>query len=139
MISKLEIYAIVLAVLALGFVGAYFKGRLDEKAAITTKQLADNAIVLQKAADAAGARAIADDAARQKAVDFIATVDQGISNVNAKFSKLPTVVVDARGCERLTPNAGMRWNAVELLPSGPTADTTGSAPESMPAAPLSTP
>lgn len=134
MINKFEIYGIVLAILLLGFVGAYFKGRLDEKTAITTRQLADNAQALQKAADGAAARAIADDTARQKAVDFIATVDQGITNVNAKFAKVPTVVVDARGCERLTPASSMRWNAVELLPAGPTPDTTGGAPASVPAA-----
>lgn len=139
MISKLEIYGIVLAVLLLGFVGAYWKGRLDEKAAITTKQLADNAAALQKAADAGAERATADDTARQKAVDFIATVDQGIASVNAKFAKLPTVVVDARGCERLSPNAGMRWNAVELLPTGSTANPAGNAPAGVPAVPVSTP
>lgn len=138
-ISKLEIYGIVFAVLMLGFVGAYFKGRLDEKAAITTKQLADNASALQKAADAAAARTTADDAARQKAVDFIATVDQGITNVNAKFAKVPTVVVDARGCERLTPASSMRWNAIELLPAGPVANPAGSAPSSVPAASVPAP
>lgn len=139
MISKLEIYGIVLVVLALGFVGAYFKGRHDEQTAISQKTLADNSRAMQQAADAAITRATADDAARQKAADFIATVDQGLANVKAKFSNLPSVVVDARGCERLTPSAGMRWNAAELLSSGSTLDAAGSAPTAVPASPVSAP
>jgi hypothetical protein len=138
-INKLEIYGIVLIVLALGFVGAYFKGRLDEKAAITQKQLADNAQKMTAYEGTLESRANADDAARQKALAFIAQVDQGLANVKSQFSKLPSVVVDARGCERLSPISGMRWNAVELLPAGPVANTAGSTPEAVPAAPVSPP
>lgn len=139
MISKLEIYGIALAVLLLAFVGAYFKGRHDEQTAITQKTLADNAKILQDAAVAAAARAEADDAARKKTVDLMAAVDQGLANVRQKFSSLPSVVVDARGCERLTPDSGMRWNAVELLPTGPPVEPAGNAPATVPAGPLPSP
>ncbi|MDB6085197.1 MAG: hypothetical protein JWN43_3078 [Gammaproteobacteria bacterium] len=134
MISKLEIYGIVLAILALGFVGAYFKGRLDEKAAITTKQLADNASDMTKYQTTLAGRADADEAARKKTADFIVSIDQGLANVQAKFSKLPNVVVDARGCPALTPAAGLHWNAVELLPAGPAEQPAGSAPNPVPTA-----
>jgi len=133
MISKLEIYGIVLAVLIFALVGAYFKGRHDEQTAITQKTLADNAAVMKSAADAAIARAAADDASRQKTADLMEAVEKGIANVQAKFSSLPSVVVDARGCERLTPDAGMRWNSVELLPPGPALSAPGSAPAALPA------
>jgi len=138
-ISKLEIYGIVLVVLALGFIGAYFKGRHDEQTVITERTLADNARALQGAADAAIARASADDAARQKATDFIASIDQGLANVQARFSKLPAVVVDAHGCERLTDAGRLRWNAAELLPAGSPVDPAGGAPATVSAGPVPAP
>lgn len=142
MLAKLEIYAIAigagLLLLALGTLGGYFKGRLDEKVAITQKQLADNAQAMQRYEVVSQNRADADDAARQRTIAFIVAVDQGLANVNAKFSKLPSVVLDARGCERLTPASALRWNATELLPSGPAPNAAGSAPEAVSAAAVPT-
>lgn len=120
--AKLEAYGIALVVMILCCVGAYFKGRLDVERSITTQQQAANARALQSAADAATARAGADDQARQRAADFIKTVDQGLEAVRAKFANLPTVVVDGRGCPQLTDAARDRWNAVELIPSQEAAD-----------------
>ncbi len=132
MLQKLEIYAIAISagllLLVLGTAGGYLKGRLDEKSALVERQLADNAKAMQDAATAAQTRAAADDQARQKALEFAAQIDVRIADVNTRFSKLPSVVVDSRGCERLTPNAGMRWNATELLPTGPAANPAGGAP-----------
>ena len=134
MISRLEIYAIVLVVLALGFVGAYFKGRLDEKAAITQKTNADNTLAMQRWVDVAQQRTQADDLARSQTLALIDTVNLGMEDVNTKFAKVPTVVVDARGCERLTASARLRWNAVELLSAGPADEPAGSAaPGAVPA------
>jgi len=137
--ARLEIYGIVAAVLLMAIAGAYFKGRLDEKAAITEKTLADNSKAMQAAETAAEARASADDQARQKAVAFMNQVDEGLANVRTKFSNLPAVVVDARGCERLTPDAGLRWNAAELLSEGPAVDAAGHAPPAVPASPVPAP
>lgn len=137
--TRLEIWGIGLLILALALGGAYFKGRHDEYHTVVNEQLAANEKALTAAAAAATARAAADDTARQKATDFIASVDQGISHVNAQFASLPPVVVDARGCPQLTPAAGMRWNAIELLPAGPTPDATGSAPATVPASPVPAP
>jgi hypothetical protein len=133
-ISRPEIYGIGLVILLLGFVGAYFKGRLDEKAAIVRQINADNTVAMQKWVNTAEQRSQADDLARQRTQILLDTIDRGITNVNTKFAKLPTVVVDARGCERLTPNARLRWNAVELLSSGPADPPAGgAAPDTVPA------
>jgi hypothetical protein len=137
--SKLELYGIVLAIVLLSIGGAYFKGRLDEHRSITTQQLAANASDMTKYQTALETRAAADDASRQKAADFIASVDQGIARVNAKFANVPTVVVDAHGCPALTDNARLRWNSVELLPAGPVANTAASASAAVPASPVPTP
>ncbi|HXH91212.1 MAG TPA: hypothetical protein VNN25_06500 [Thermoanaerobaculia bacterium] len=122
MIQRLEIYAIAigagLLLLVLGTTGGYFKGRLDEKAAITQKQLADDAKKMTDYQGTLEKRAAADDTARDKALAFVADIDKRMDGINAKFAKLPNVVVDARGCERLTDAARLRWNSVELLPTG---------------------
>lgn len=137
--SRLEIYGIALLVLALALAGSYAKGRLDEKSEITQKQLADNAQAMQRYQDVAKDRADDDDKARQRMLAFIATIDQGLDNVSAKFSKLPSVVVDARGCERITPAAALRWNAVELLPAGSTDQPTRKPPDPLPASQMPPP
>src|SRR5436305_59292 len=111
MLTKLEVYGIVAALIVAAVLASYFKGRSDEHRTITTEQLAANAKALQDAATAATARAAADDTARQKAADLISTVDQGIANVNAKFAKVPAVVVDSRGCSQLGDAVRMRWNS----------------------------
>jgi len=139
MINKLEVYAIALVVLALAFVGAYWKGRLDEKTVITQKQLADNAADMTRYQTTLAGRADADEAARAKTTQFIAAIDQGLVNVQAKFSKLPNVVVDARGCPALTPAAGLHWNSVELLPAGPAANAADHVTNAVPAGPVPPP
>jgi len=133
-INKLEIYGIALVVAILCACAAYIKGRFDEKAAIVRKTNADNTVAMQRWVETAQQRSQADDLARQRTQDFINTVTQGIDHVNAKFARLPTVVVDARGCERLTTAARMRWNAVELLSAGQADAPAGSAaPDAVPA------
>jgi hypothetical protein len=131
--TKLEIYGIALLVLVLALGGSYFKGRHDEFRATATEQLAANAKALEAAATAQAARADADDKARRKANDFIDQIDQGIASVKAKFAQLPSVVVDAHGCPQLTDAARLRWDAIELLPAGPTADAAGNPSAALPA------
>jgi hypothetical protein len=135
----LEIRLAIYALVVLGFVGCYFKGRLDEKAAITTKQLADNSADMTKYQTTLASRSDADEAARKKTADFIASIDQGLANVQAKFSKLPNVVVDARGCPALTPASGLHWNSVELLSAGPADRPADHAPDPVPASPVPPP
>ncbi len=140
MIQKLEIYAIAigaaLLLTLLSATGAYFKGRFDEKAAITQKQLADNAQKMTGYQDTLEKRAAADDTARDKALAFVADIDKRMDGINAKFAKLPNVVVDARGCERLTDTARLRWNSIELLPAGPTDQPAGIPPDALQPAPM---
>jgi hypothetical protein len=129
--TKLELYGIALLVLAMALGGAYFKGRLDAERAIAQKQLADNAEALQRYAKREDDRAAADDLARQKTVAFMGAVEQGITNANAQFSKL--VAVDNHGCERLTDDARLRWNAIELLPAGSAHESAGKPIDPVPA------
>lgn len=128
--SRLEIYGIALVILVIAIGGAYFKGRLDAERSIAQKQLADNSQAMQRYANVEQSREQADDLARQKTLAFMGAVEQGIANVNSKFSSL--AMVDSRGCERLTGDARLRWNAVELLPAGPTEQPAGSAPGAVP-------
>lgn len=127
--NRLEIYAIILAVFGLSLTAAYFKGRFDMQKAITTKQLADNAAALQKANDELTKRAEADDKARKLTEDFIDRVTSGLGAVNAKFAKLPNVVMDAHGCADLNDNFRLRWNsgAGVLGASGQGAGEPGAA------------
>ena len=127
MITKAEIYGIVVVVLLLGFAAAYFKGYSNGKEAVVQKTLDDNARKMGEYQQVADGRATADDLSRQKALAFVSDIDKRMDSVNAKFAKLPNVVVDARGCERLTDAAGVRWNNVELVPAGSPVDAPGDA------------
>lgn len=122
--NKLEIYGIVLAVLILAGASAYFKGRSDERDAFQQKALAANATKMAGYESTQMQRATADDAARDKALKFVDDISKRMDGVNAKFSKLPNIVVDARGCEHLTDAARVRWNAIELVPTGPAVHET---------------
>jgi len=132
--NRLEIYGVLLVLFGAILVAGYFKGRNDEKTALVTQQLADNAKALQEAADAARARAAADDAARTEAEAFTERMKQGLTDVNARFSKLPNVVMDARGCPDLNDNFRLRWNAVTGLfgASGLSPDQSGIAVPAQP-------
>ena len=109
--SRLEIYAILLVMLGASIAGAYYKGKHDKGEEIQTAQLAADAVALGKMRDAMIQRALADDAARAKADEFVGAVDKGIANAKAKFGQLPQIVVDSRGCAAIGPNFGLRWNA----------------------------
>lgn len=125
--TRFEIYAIVLAVIALTMMGAYYKGRGDERDDAQQKQLAANATKMTDYQATLDKRNEADDQARGKALAFVDDISKRMDTVNAKLSKLPAVVVDARGCSTLTDAAGVRWNNVELVPTGQALDPPGDA------------
>lgn len=139
LLTKLEMYAIVAVLLIAVIVGAYFKGRNDEKDTFASKQLIANAKVLQDSLDSAHARMEEDDKARQTTEEFIARTRQGLSDVNTKFAKLPNVVVDTRGCSQLGDNFRMRWAAAAGVSAGPTLDTSGVPSAVVPAAKVHSP
>jgi hypothetical protein len=131
--NRLEIYAIILAVWGLTVIAAELHGRYEEHKAASEKQLAANAEKITDYGKTLEGRNAADRAAQDQWTAFMAQVAKGIDNVNAKFAGLPSVVVDPRGCAVLTPDAGMRWNAVELVPAGPANDAAGHAAQGVPA------
>lgn len=124
---RLEIYAGVLVLMAVCCVGSYFKGRGDESDANHKTVLANNARAMTDYQAAALLRDQADEASRGRALAFVDDVSKRMDSVNAKLSKLPPIVVDARGCDRLTDAAGVRWNNVELVPAGQALDPPGDA------------
>jgi hypothetical protein len=121
---RLEIYAVALAVALLFSVGTYFKGRVDERDATQQKQLAANAKQMTDYQVTQQLRDAADDKSRSAALAFVDDISKRMDTVNAKFSKLPSVVVDAHGCEHLTDAARSLWNAVEMVPAGPAIHAT---------------
>jgi hypothetical protein len=113
--NKLEIYGVLLLLIIASITGAYFKGAHDKEHSLATEQLAANAKALQESTLALQARAKADDEARAASEAFTARMKQGLADVNARFAKLPNVVVDAHGCPDLGDNFRLRWNAVTGL------------------------
>jgi non-canonical (house-cleaning) NTP pyrophosphatase len=138
-VTRLEVYGAVFLLLVLAIGAAYFKGCRDTERRISNEQAVANVKALEDSTRAAEARAIADDSARAKADQFRAEVEEGIENVRAKFARVPTVVVDDRGCQRLTDAARLRWNAVELLPAGSTLSAAGESAAAVPAEPVPSP
>jgi len=132
-VNRLEIYGIILAIWALTVIAAELHGRYEEHKVAAEKQLAANAVKMTDYGKTIEGRAAADDAARERMTAFMDQVSKGLTNVQAKFASLPSVVVDPRGCSVLTPDAGMRWNAVELVPPGSANNATGRAPQTVPA------
>lgn len=137
MITKLEIYGAILAIVLLGDLGFYFLGRYQEDKA----NRADQALADQKATREILDRAITLRGLDDKGADatdlLIAGINQRLTDVNSKFAKLPNVVVDARGCPQLGDNFGLRWNAAADLSAGSAVvPTTSNAPDAVLADPL---
>lgn len=116
MIAKLELYAVILLLIAGAFGSAYWLGRHDQLKEIHLEQLQVDNAAMRKAADAAIARADVDDKARAAGQTYIDIVTVGLGHAQQTFGKLSQVVADARGCSVLSPNFGLRWNSVADLP-----------------------
>lgn len=138
--QRLEAYAIALLAALVLTIGAFFvgefKGKYEQQATSAQQQQAANLKSIDTYAGTLKDRADADAKAADKTNQLIAAVDEGIANAQKKFAGLPTVVMDAHGCARLTDTARMRFNAVELLPAGPADEPAGNAPGAVSAGPV---
>jgi hypothetical protein len=134
-IAKLEGYALAIAAACLCTVAAYFYGRFEERSTIATEEHAADEKALQGLLDAANARAADDARAHAASEAFIARVQSGLGEVNAKFSSIPNVVVDARGCGVLSDGFRLRWAADNAAGAGPALIGASDAHEPVPAEP----
>lgn len=143
--QKLEIYAIALAAALILTVGAFFvgefKGKYEEQASAAQKLEAANSKAIDTYATTLKDRADADSQSIARSQALIAAYDQGLQNVHATLAKLqPTVVKGADGCPAFTGTAKLRWDAIELLPAGPTDAPAGAVPPSgLPTGPVPAP
>jgi hypothetical protein len=128
--GKLEAYGIAIAAFVIISVAAFFMGdfygTLKERDAAQTKLTQANEAALRNYGDVLQTRSADDSQAHARTVDLLAAINEGIDGVQKKFAGLPNVVMDARGCPSLTDTARLRWNAVELLPTGPIDEPAGS-------------
>jgi len=69
-----------------------------------------------------------DSLARQATDAYMARVNEGLTDVASKFAKLPSVVVDTRGCTDIAPAWDMRWNATADLPAESAVSGVGDNP-----------
>lgn len=130
MISRLEVYIILGLLIALpaAFFGGDLHGHLAEARAVHSKQTEADAKALSDALRQAQELLAGDQAAAQRAADKLGAINKGIDDAAARLGKLPSVVVDARGCERLSSDWGLRWDSVESLSGRPSDGPPGLAP-----------
>lgn len=139
--GKLEAYGIAIAAFIIISVAAFFMGdfygTLKERDSTQIKLAQANEAAVKNYGDVLQTRSQDDAQAHARTVDLIAAINEGIDSVHTKFASLPNVVVDARGCPSLTDTARLRWNAVELLPSGPIDTSPGQPSGAVSAVPVS--
>lgn len=127
-VYRLEVYGVLIALILATNFGCYVYGRSSEREEIHSKQLEADATAVHSILEDERRRTDDDALARKTTEDFLAHVNQGLSDVSAKYSKLPNVVVDSRGCERLADAFGVRWNAAAGVSTEPAdGSTDGSA------------
>ena len=126
--TRLEIYLIALLVVILGDAGFYVLGRWQESQHVASKQNAADVQELHSILSDAIAVRDKDSLARQATDAYMARVKEGLTDVASEFARLPSVVVDTRGCADIAPAWGMRWNATADLPAGSAVSGGGDDP-----------
>ena len=130
MISRLEVYIILGLIVAVA--AAYFAGdlhgHLAEARTVHAKQTDADAKALSDALSQAQQLVAGDQDAAKRAGDQLSAINKGLDDATAKLGKLPAVVVDARGCEHLSGDWGLRWDTVSALSGGPSVGAPDRAP-----------
>lgn len=141
MISRLEIYIILglLVATAAAYVAGDVHGHLAESRVVASKQTEADAKALGDALKQAQGLLHGDQTAAEAAAARFNAINKGIDNAVAKFGALPSVVLDAHGCERLSDSFGLRWNTVESLSGGSPVGVPDRAPGGVPAGAMPTP
>jgi len=134
--TKLEIYLIGLLIVILGDVGFYVLGRWQESQHIQAKQNAADVTELHSILVEATQMRDNDERARQATDAYISRINEGLTDVASKFAKLPSVVVDSRGCADVSPNWSLRFNATADLPAGSALNGSGVDPAGLQPAPV---
>ena len=132
--TRLEIYLVALVIIILGDAAFYVLGRWQESQHVAAKQNAADVQELHSILSDAIVLRDKDSLARQATDAYMARVNKGLTDVASKFAKLPSVVVDTRGCADIAPAWGMRWNATADLPAGSAVSGGGDDPAGLHAA-----
>lgn len=135
MISKLEIYIILglLVAVAAAFAAGDIHGHLAESRTVSARQSEADGKALKDALTQAQNLVQGDQSAKQASDAKFAALNKGIDNAIATLGKLPPVVLDARGCEHLSGDWGLRWNSVEHLSWGSPVGVSDGARDAVPA------